>query len=124
MVPASSNDDDTAPDDTVVSDSSPSNYAELGDGQVMDILKRHIDSGSVTDRLVLFKGAIEHSSRLCRAMVMIAPLAASKAPLAAALKPSHALLAVTHITSGMHTNCIDRAIKLSTSTYVRTQCIT
>ncbi len=69
MIAASSGEDISATENEV-SDSPLSNYTELGDGQVMDILKRHIDNGSsVTDRLVLFKGAIEHSSRLCRAMV-------------------------------------------------------
>lgn len=49
------------------------NYSELGDGQVMDILKDHIKElkciENEADVLVLFKGAIEHASRICRAMV-------------------------------------------------------
>ena len=64
-------------------------YSELGDGQVMEILAKHLtgsscsDSGTTTQQgegstesalyrsrdLVLFKGAIEHAARLCRAMV-------------------------------------------------------
>ena len=51
-------------------------YTELGDGQVMDILKNHIESlkhntkvdGPET-KMVLFTGAIEHASRMCRVMV-------------------------------------------------------
>ncbi len=46
------------------------NYTELGDGQVMDILKMHIGDLNSGDGLVLFKGAIEHAARICRAMVL------------------------------------------------------
>ena len=64
-------------------------YSELGDGQVMEILAKHLtgcsndsvntaqqqqegnaDSALHRSRdLVLFKGAIEHAARLCRVMV-------------------------------------------------------
>ena len=53
-----------------------STYTELGDGQVMDILKNHIKSLKHNDKedgpetkMVLFTGAIEHASRMCRVMV-------------------------------------------------------
>ena len=64
-------------------------YSELGDGQVMEILAKHLTGCSSSDGtttqqqregnaelalyrsrdLVLFKGAIEHAARLCRVMV-------------------------------------------------------
>ena len=64
-------------------------YSELGDGQVMEILAKHLTGCSSSDStttqqrregnaesalyrgrdLVLFKGAIEHAARLCRVMV-------------------------------------------------------
>lgn len=57
-------------------------YSELGDGQVMEILAKHLtgcgdewqrtDVNNFTSQtmdLVLFKGAIEHAARLCRSMV-------------------------------------------------------
>ena len=53
-------------------------YCELGDGQVMEVLKRELsgyDEQSAESALglrmdlVLFKGAIEHAARLCRSMV-------------------------------------------------------
>ena len=57
-------------------------YSELGDGQVMEILAKHLtgrgDECQLTDvntkssqtmDMVLFKGAIEHAARLCRSMV-------------------------------------------------------
>jgi len=47
-------------------------YRELGDGQLMDILQGHIDS--LGSGLVLFRGAIEHTSRLARVMVSISLL--------------------------------------------------
>ena len=59
-----------------------SSYSELGDGQVMEILAKHLAVYCGNDReknaesgvghkmdLVLFKGAIEHAARLCRSMV-------------------------------------------------------
>ncbi len=59
-------------EDSTSANDSPSdspNYTELGDGQVMDILKEHIGVLNSGDGLVLFKGAIEHAARICRAMV-------------------------------------------------------
>lgn len=64
-------------------------YSELGDGQVMEILEKHLKSyndnsncegqelgGRTAESaqsqkmdLVLFKGSIEHAARLCRSMV-------------------------------------------------------
>lgn len=59
-------------------------YSELGDGQVMEILTKHLAGYSAMQQqieessepvfsqnldLVLFKGAIEHASRLCRILV-------------------------------------------------------
>lgn len=62
-------------------------YAELGDGQVMEILSSHLkeyqssrDEEDVDDSLpneqsgsciVLYRKAIEHCARLCRVMVSI-----------------------------------------------------
>ena len=48
-------------------------YTELGDGQLMEILNQHLhqssDAFASLGELVLFKGAIEHSTRICRALV-------------------------------------------------------
>ena len=56
-------------------------YSELGDGQVMEILQKHLTQwksqeereggGKAAASLVLFRGAIEHATRLSRVMVRI-----------------------------------------------------
>ena len=68
-------------------------YLELGDGQVMETLQKHLklktqeerDGGGRRKRtagtnVVLFKGAIEHATRLCRVMVGKTRLAKSAPP--------------------------------------------
>ena len=58
-------------------DVSTATYSELGDGQVMDLLAKHMETFKKltsegvqsTFNLVLFKGAIEHASRICRVLV-------------------------------------------------------
>lgn len=52
-------------------------YSELGDSQVMDLLTKHMVTFKIltseavqsTFNIVLFKGAIEHASRICRVLV-------------------------------------------------------
>ena len=43
-------------------------YAELGDGQVMEIVISHL-SLEKGEKIVPFKAALEHITRLCRVMV-------------------------------------------------------
>ena len=54
-------------------------YSELGDGQLMEILQKHLTEwkspeereggGRTAANLILFRGAIEHATRLIRVMV-------------------------------------------------------
>ncbi len=62
---------------------SAANYSELGDGQVMEALSHHLDElrvqecpkeGHGVQEIILFRGAIEHATRLCRVMVSSALL--------------------------------------------------
>lgn len=56
-----------------------STYSELGDGQLMEILQKHLtewksqeereEGGRTAANLILFKGAIEHATRLIRVVV-------------------------------------------------------
>ena len=63
--------------DSARTDATPSTltYTELGDGQVTDILKSHIEDLKYNKgngiKMVLFTGAIEHVSRICRVMVSV-----------------------------------------------------
>lgn len=48
-------------------------YTELGDGQLTEILSQHLLQSSAesssSEALVVFKDAIEHSTRICRILV-------------------------------------------------------
>ena len=50
-------------------------YSELGDGQVMEALNHHLKVLQTQQcqnnfrEMILFRGAIEHATRLCRVMV-------------------------------------------------------
>lgn len=75
--PSLSNSSKKIDQDTDSSNVTISAYSELGDGQIMDFLGKHIETFKTLTsegvgsnfNIVLFRGAIEHASRICRVLV-------------------------------------------------------